>query len=215
MPALVSPEHDHFIIQIQQVVESLLAPIRDRLQRLEHSSPFTQVVRSEASHAQAPPTLYATVTRTQHDHLCPDFLTILNILLPSIEAPRAVTIAADLQRDFQNRKIRVSDLRLSWTDSVGLDMPTIRWREELNNDVVMFCKVVDTQMPSSWLMLLTHSVPDSSLLSGDSAVIRVSVSDFAHLREFLIKVEGMLGSMQLSVDVLMELGEQNRFNSEK
>lgn len=215
MSTLVSSQRDPHFLQIQQVVESRLAPIMDRLQRLEHSGLFAQVARSEHSHSHAATTLHATVTRTQLDPPCPDFLTILTILLPSIEFLQAVTIAADLQRDFQNRKIRVSDLRLSRAESVGPDIPTIRWCEELSYDVIMFCKVADTRIPSSWLMLLTHAVPDSSLLDGDSAFIRVSVSDFAHLRELLVKAEGMLGSIQLSVDELLELGRQNRFNREK
>ncbi len=155
-------------------------------------------------HPSFSPKLHANcLTGKQLEESRPDFLTIFDVLSPLLNRLEAMRIAGDLQRDFQNRNIRITNLRATSMDDFALEAPILQWREGHDIDVMMFCKISDICIPCSWLMHIGVGASGPNLRNWNRAFIRSSVSNFAHLHELLEHARRVLGLLPLSMHDLM------------
>ena len=99
--------------------------------------------------------------------------------------------AADIERDLGNRQRSIDDIMV-----ISSSIPAILiWRENSNDQVVMFCRFENESMPSSWLMcVISPSREDTARRT----LVRISVTTPGHLLELSQSATDVLGLPSLS-----------------
>lgn len=139
------------------------------------------------------------LTRKQLDPSRPDIISIVSALCPPLDHFHATRIAADLQREFENRRSSIDNLHIEFVST----LPIVKWREEHDVEVAMFYKISDLHIPCSWLM--HNSVSPSNLRDKDCAFLRISVTSFGHLAELFESAKRVLGLETFSTHDLQNL----------